>query len=87
MKEIKNLKYLFCSFALYGSQRFIFEFFRDNNKVIVFRRLYTANGNLGISNLALWALAMFVEGVIFIAVFYYIDKKRKNQIQEKTAVN
>lgn len=77
----------FLMLVLYGSQRFIFEFFRDNNKVIVFRRLYTANGNLGISNLALWALAMFVEGVIFIAVFYYIDKKRKNQIQEKTAVN
>ena len=62
---------------LYGSQRFIFEFFRDNHKIIVFRRLYSGNGNLGISSLALWALAMFVEGVICLGVLYCIDKKRK----------
>ena len=69
--------------VLYGSQRFFFEFFRNNYKVIVFRRLYSAQGEFGISNLALWALAMFVEGAIFIAVFYHIDKKRKKETDVK----
>ena len=49
--------------VLFGSTRFIFEFFRDNTKMI-----------LGCSNLAFHALFMFVVGVIWIA----IAKKKQN---------
>ncbi len=49
---------------LFGSTRFLLEFLRDNDKLF-----------LGISNLALWALLMFVVGCIWI--------KRKNDIDKK----
>jgi phosphatidylglycerol:prolipoprotein diacylglycerol transferase len=50
--------------VLYGSSRFIFEFFRDNYKLL-----------WGCSNLAFHALFMFVVGVIWIVV---ARKKAKN---------
>lgn len=48
---------------LFGSTRFVFEFFRDNDKIF-----------WGISNLAIHALFMFVVGLIWII---YYDKKHK----------
>lgn len=67
----------FIMLILYGSQRFFFEFFRDNNKLIIIKEMVSADGNIGISNLALWALAMFIEGVILLVVLSYIDKKKQ----------
>lgn len=64
---------------IYGSQRFIFEFFRYNQKVIIFREMVSARGNFGISNLALWALAMLVEGVVLLTLFVRMDKKREQE--------
>ncbi len=64
---------------LYGSQRFIFEFFRDNEKLIVFKDMASADGQIGISNLALWAFAMFIEGAILLTVFVYRDKKKEKE--------
>lgn len=61
---------------LYGSQRFLLEFLRDNNKVIVFYDLKNADGAFGISNLAIWAAAMFIEGVIILYLTIRHDKKR-----------
>lgn len=60
---------------LYGSQRFILEFFRDNHKIIVFRDMVSADGQIGISSLALWALAMVLEGIILLSVIVRYDKK------------
>ena len=50
---------------LFGSTRFVFEFFRDNYKMI-----------WGISNLAFHALFMFVVGVIWIIVVKVREKKQ-----------
>lgn len=70
---------------LYGSQRFFLEFFRDNEKVIVFNEMTSANGQFGISSLALWALAMFVEGVVLLAIIVYVDKQRAQRKKVKRA--
>ena len=61
---------------LYGSQRFIFEFFRDNEKIVVFGDMASADGVIGLSSLSLWALAMLVEGAILLVITVYLDKKR-----------
>lgn len=50
--------------VLFGSSRFIFEFFRDNDKMF-----------WGISNLAIHALFMFIVGIIWI----FIAKKKSEQ--------
>ena len=55
---------------MFGSTRFILEFFRDNTKVI-----------WGISNLALHALLMFVVGLFFF--FMPFDKFREEREKEK----
>ncbi len=61
---------------LYGSQRFLFEFFRDNKKIIVFGEMVSANGQFGLSSLSLWALAMFIEGVVLLAIIICYDKTK-----------
>lgn len=65
---------------LYGTQRFIFEFFRENRKLIVFAPLNSADGDFGISNLAIWAAAMAVEGALLLALS--VRKDRKTGIAE-----
>ena len=64
---------------LYGSQRFVAEFFRNNYKLIVFTEMSSASGVIGISNLALWALAMFVEGVIILTIMVRRDRKQRQE--------
>ncbi len=76
--QTKGYMYLIM-LILYGSQRFIFEFFRDNNKLIIIKDMVSADGQIGISNLAFWALAMFVEGVILLSVLVYVDKKKAKE--------
>ena len=62
---------------LYGSQRFIAEFFRDNEKIIVFKEMASSLGQIGLSSLSLWALAMLIEGVILLGIIVYIDKNKQ----------
>ena len=57
--------------VMFGSSRFLFEFLRDNEKMF-----------LGISNLAIHALFMFVVGVIWIAVL-----KKTTKISEREISN
>lgn len=69
----------FLMLIIYGTQRFFFEFFRDNKKIIVFSELKSANGQFGISELAIWSLAMVVVGVIFLVCMKAKDKKLAQQ--------
>lgn len=79
-KNYKCKGYLYyIMLIVYGTQRFLFEFLRDNNKIIPFHRMSTANGYFGISNLALWAFAMVVMGVTLLAITIYHDKKNTNK--------
>ena len=71
----------FVMLITYGVQRIFWEFFRDNNKVIIFKEFASAistetdKAYIGISNLALWSLAMVVEGVIALIILNKLDKK------------
>lgn len=69
----------FLMLIIYGTQRFFFEFFRDNKKVIVFSELKSAKGQFGISELAIWSLAMIVVGVVFLVCMKAKDKKLAQQ--------
>lgn len=55
--------------VLFGSSRFLFEFLRDNGKVV-----------WGISNLALHALFMFIVGVIWLVLIH----KKQAKVTETT---
>ena len=54
----------------YGLTRFVWEFFRGNEKLL-----------LNISSLALHALLMSVVGAIMLVVLHYADKKKTAQLQ------
>ena len=70
--RFKITGYLFALFQiLFGGTRFFWEFLRDNDKLIKIAPMKGAVDSLGqpavwgISNLALWALAIFFAGVFF----------------------
>lgn len=68
---------LFIMLIVYGTQRFFWEFLRDNEKVIEFGAMPGAeSGVFGISSLALYAVAMVIEGIAFLIAFHIIDKKK-----------
>ena len=68
---------LFIMLTVYGTQRFFWEFLRDNAKVIVFGPMQgVESGTFGISSLALYSVAMVIEGIIFLVAFHIIDKKK-----------
>ena len=68
---------LFCLwYILFGAERFLWEFLRDNQKVIIFKEMEQTNGYLGISNLAIWSALMFITGVI---IYIYIRKLEKSK--------
>jgi len=69
---------------LYGSQRFLFEFLRNNEKIIVFGDMASSDGVIGLSSLSLWALAMFIEGVVLLTITVFLDKKREKRGQVNT---
>ncbi len=83
----------FIMLLLYGAQRFLWEFFRDNEKVIVFKEMsfaFSSSGNQavwGISNLAFWALFMVAIGIIGLAVLNHTDKKAAKQEQSSLHIS
>lgn len=60
---------------IYGVQRFFWEFLRGNEKIYIIARMPSSYGYLGISTLALYALAMTVSGLI---LFYVLKNQDKN---------
>lgn len=84
--RFKVTGYLFALYhVLYGGTRFLWEFLRDNEKIIKFAPMNDAISSVenntvaywGISNLALWALGIFGVGIIlFICLKKYHSKTR-----------
>ena len=72
----------FYGLIAYAVPRFFMEFLRDNDKLIEFGTMpgafdmYHDSATFGISELALWAIVMIVESVIFLVIFDKQDKKK-----------
>ena len=72
-----NGKLFYVMLIVYGCERFFWEFFRDNNKIVVFGKLKDAvSGNFGLSDLSFYCIAMIVVGIVFLTAFSIIDKKK-----------
>ncbi len=77
----------FIMLLAYGAQRFVWEFFRDNKKLVVFGKMSFAYSTethqavWGISNLAFWALSMVVVGTAGLIIINHIDKKAAKKEQ------
>jgi len=77
IKKYETNGTLLCTwYIVFGAQRFLWEFLRDNNKVIKFVKMQQADGYIGISNLAIWSALMFLTGIILLIVFRNIQKKK-----------
>lgn len=83
--KFKVTGYLFALYhVLFGGTRFLWEFLRDNEKIIVFgpmtgaKTLGGKEAVWGISSLAIWALAILAVGIIMFVVF----KKYHNRNNE-----
>ena len=72
-------------YLIFGTERFFWEFLRDNQKVWTFAPLQQSDGYLGISNLAIWSALMVLAGVILLLVFRSIEKKEKIEKEVATA--
>lgn len=77
----------------YGVQRFIFEFFRDNDKIFIIKEMSGAmcHGSdkvacWGISELALWAASLIVIGVTIIIILNIQDNKKVKVNQTVSSV-
>ena len=77
--------YLFAFFQIgFGFTRFFWEFLRDNDKLIVFGPMKDAvdatgrQAMWGISNLAIWAVATFLAGVLLAVGLAIYHKKAKD---------
>jgi len=80
-KNFQTKGRLFCLwYIIFGTQRFFWEFLRDNTKLIVFAPLKQTNGNFGISNLAIWAILMVVSGIIV----YFCIRRSERKAEKKT---
>ncbi len=85
-KKYKTNGRLLCTwYIVFGTQRFFWEFLRDNQKVIKFAEMQQADGYIGISNLAIWSALMVLAGVILLFVFRYLEKNGKLKTSKQTA--
>ena len=87
IKKYETHGYLLCIwYIVFGAERFLWEFLRDNYKVIKIAEMQQADGYIGISNLAIWSALMFLVGIILLIVFRNIEKKNKAKTEDKKAV-
>ena len=72
----------------YGTQRFFFEFFRDNKKLFLIKEMEGALHHdpdihgaayWGISELALWAIGMIIVGAIMLIGLHIVDNKKTKE--------
>lgn len=85
--KFKVKGYLFALYhVLFGATRFLWEFLRDNDKIIKFGPINGATSSFesngiamwGISNLAIWSLAILAVGIgLFIGLKIYHNKQEK----------
>ena len=69
---------LFCLwYIVFGTQRFFWEFLRDNTKVIIFAPMKQADGYIGISNLAIWSALMAIAGVVMLVFIQNLEKNSR----------
>ncbi len=87
IKKYDTHGYLLCIwYIVFGTERFFWEFLRDNQKVFKFVEMKQADGYIGISNLAIWSALMVLAGVILLFVFRNLEKKEKAKLEaEKVA--
>ena len=83
-----NGRLYYIMLVIFGAQRTLWEFLRNNQKVIVFGKMPNAvNGDFGISNLACYSILMVLVGIGFLIAYHIIDKKKAAKEQEtKTEV-
>ena len=82
-KQDMGGRLLFVMIISYGVQRFFWELLRDNKKLIIIKEMTGAiehnsdgiQGYWGLSELSFWAIAMVVEGIIFLVALHIRDKK------------
>ena len=75
-----NGRLFYVMIIVYGINRFFWEFFRDNNKIIVFGKMTNAeSGNFGLSDLSFYCIAMIVVGIAFLVAFKIKDKKAASE--------
>lgn len=94
--KFKIKGYLFALYhVLFGFTRFLWEFLRDNQKIIQFGPINGATSSFesngvamwGISNLAIWSLAILIIGIgLFIVLKIYHNKQEQKQ-KETTTVS
>ena len=78
IKKYDTHGYLLCIwYIVFGTERFFWEFLRDNLKVFKIAPLTQTDGYIGISNLAIWSALMVLAGVILLFVFRHLEKKEK----------
>ena len=84
VKKYNTNGYLLCIwYIVFGTQRFFWEFLRDNDKVIKIAEMKQADGYIGISNLAIWSALMVLAGVVLVFVFRHIAKKQAGIQEDK----
>lgn len=71
----------FVMLIIYGVQRFFWEILRNNKKIVVFSEMTNAvSGDFGLSIHNFYCIAMIIIGVIFLAAFHFIDKKKAQEV-------
>ena len=80
-----NGRLYFIMIIVYGVQRFFWEFLRNNNKIIVFGKMPGAvSGDLGLSDLSFYCIAMITVGIAFLIALHMIDKKKAQTNKSET---
>lgn len=78
-----NGRLYYIMLIIFGTQRTLWEFLRNNEKVIVFSEMKNAvSGDFGISNLACYSILAVLVGIGFLVAYHIIDKKKA----EKAAI-
>lgn len=77
-----NGRLYYIMLVIFGAQRTLWEFLRNNEKVIVFSEMKNAvSGDFGISNLACYSILAVLVGIGFLVAYHIIDKKKAEKTE------